>query len=658
MIGLSRYIMSGILGAFGTEADPIFRASFDHALSLMHHRGPDGSHTWSGGRAILGQTRLALLNPVVDEIQPLFDQSSRYLIVLDGEIYNNKDLREVLEKKGAIFQTQSDAEVILEAYKYWGVECQAHFNGVWTFVIYDQNQDELFFSHDRYGVRPAYYANLDGMFLFASEIKPLLTLGVDSEPDWSEVNRFLQEWSGGTSGNTPFNNIRELPAGHYLKVSASVQEQVRWWKISENLVEVPKQFHQRVDYFKSIFEDACTLRLQNVDSAGMTLSGGMDSGSIYGAVQHSFALNNDSIKSAKDKNFRTFTISYPGSVLDEYEWVDQDLRFWSDDTPPGVILPSVESFPDTVDDVIRYQELPRWSLSVMIYHQLYQYIASTGTRVILEGHGGDELLAGYRDEIRQAVHTYAARGNILRAWQASLCLRDMLRLVPGEPSLQAWKIFVQGLRGVNPRPGKGSPGRFHTRKGGKDPLYSMRMEYFRPVIVEAAPAIDPEIIPGFSPYNQALYLQFTERFLPTMIQVFDRAAMVHSVESRLPFFDHRIVQYAFSLPDEDKVGRRSKVILRRAAVDWLPETVISRRVKTGYNTPEKEWLESPVIYNYLRDIFNSRDALQSELIDGRQVASALECVGKDGFTRRDASRLWRVFNIFKWNKMLVEPFRR
>ncbi len=650
--------MSGILGAFGTEKNPTFRASFDHALSLMHHRGPDGSHTWSGDRAILGQNRLALLKPAVDEIPPLFDQSSRYLIVLDGEIYNNRDLREVLEKRGAVFQTQSDAEVILEAYKCWGVECQAHFNGVWAFVIYDQNQHELFFSHDRYGVRPAYYANLDGMFLFASEIKPLLTLGVDSEPDWSEVNRFLQEWSGGTSGNTPFKNIRELPAGHYLKISASVQELVRWWKISENLVEVPKQFHQRVDYFKSIFEDACTLRLQNVDSAGMTLSGGMDSGSIYGAIQHSSALNKDSIKQAKGKNFRTFTISYPGSVLDEYEWVDQDLRFWSDESPPGIILPSVESFPDTVDDVIRYQELPRWSLSIMIYHQLYQYIASTGTRVILEGHGGDELLAGYRDELRQAVHTYAVRGNFLRAWQASLCLRDMLRLVPGEPSLQAGKIFFQGLRGVNFRPVRGSPERFHARKGGKDPLYSLRMEYFRPVIAEAVPAIYPEMISGFSHYTQALYLQFTQRFLPTMIQVFDRAAMVHSVESRLPFLDHRIVQYAFSLPDEDKVGRRSKVILRRAAVDWLPETVISRRVKTGYNTPEKEWLESPVIYNYLRDIFNSRDALQSELIDGRQVASALERVGKDGFTRRDATRLWRVFNIFKWNKMLVEPFRR
>ncbi len=650
--------MSGILGAFGTEVNPIFRASFDHALSLLHHRGPDGSQTWTGDRVILGQTHLAKLNPEVDEIHPLVDRSSRYRIVLDGEIYNNTELREVLEKRGAVFQTRSDAEVILEAYKCWGGECQAHFNGVWAFVIHDQRQHELFFSRDRYGVRPAYHANLDGMFLFASEIKPLLTLGVDSEPDWSEVNRFLQEWSGGTSGNTPFKKIRELPAGHCLKVSAAGQELVRWWKISENLVEVPKLFHQRVDYFKSLFEDACRLRLQNVDSAGMTLSGGMDSGSIYGAVQQVSALKKNSTEQAKGKNFRTFTISYPGNVLDEYEWVDQDLRFWSDETPPGVILPSVKSFPDTVDDVIRYQELPRWSLSVMIYHQLYQYIASTGTKVVLEGHGGDELLGGYRDEIRQAVHTYAARGNFLRAWQASLCLRDMLRLVPGEPSLQAWKIFIQGMRGANLRPVTGSPARFRARRDGKDPLYSLRMKYFRPVIAEAAPAFHPEIITGFSPYIQALYFQFTQRLLPTMIQVFDRAAMVHSVGSRLPFLDHRIVQYAFSIPDEDKVGRRSKVILRRAAIDWLPETVISRRVKTGYNTPEKEWLKSPVIHNYLRDIFNSRDALQSELIDGKQVASDLESVGKDGFTRRDASRLWRVFNIYKWNKILVEPFRR
>lgn len=651
--------MCGILGAYGSDKGQIDQGKFEHALSLLAHRGPDGSHIWSGGNVLFGHTRLSIVDLSENASQPMLDRSSQFVIIHNGEIYNYQEIRGELEKRGAVFHTRSDTEVILEAYKQWGLECQEHFNGMWAFAIYDLAKDELFLSRDRYGVKPLHYANLPGQLVFASEIKPLLDLGVDSEPDWSQVNRYLQEWSPGLSGKTPFKNIQELPAGHCMMVTTSGQRLVRWWNIADRLVDVPRRFQQRMEYFRELFEDAVRLRLRNDVDTGVTLSGGMDSGSIYGASRKLTAR--DQVRTAtsgEKKNFRIFTLSYPGSYLDEYQWVDQNLRFWSDQTPPEVIRPSVEVFPDIVDEVIWNHEVPRWPVSVIIYHQLYQRIASTGTRVVLEGHGGDELFSGYRDEIRQAVRTYASRGDLLRAWNASLCLRDMLRPVSEEMSLKAWKIFLQALPGRNLLAAGASRLGFPSRKDGGNPLFMTRMKYLRPLISEADPLIEPEVVNGFSPYKQSLYLQFTQRYLPTMIQVFERAAMAHAVESRLPFMDHRIVQYAFSLPDQDKVNRRTKVILRRAAAQWLPPAVINRRVKTGYNTPDKEWFESPVIHSYMMDIFNSRAALHSELFDGRQVAGDLDRMRKDGFTRRDATRIWRVFNIYKWNSMLVERFRR
>jgi asparagine synthase (glutamine-hydrolysing) len=651
--------MCGILGVYGAGKGKVDQAIFDHALGLLHHRGPDGSRTWSGGNVILGHARLAIVDLSAEASQPMEDLSSRYHIVHNGEIYNYKELREELEKSGAVFHTRSDTEVILEAYKCWGVKCQEHFNGMWAFAIYDREKDELFLSRDRYGVKPIYYASLEDTLVFASEMKALLDLGVDSEPDWSEVNRFLQEWSNGTGENTPFKNIRQLPAGHYVLITLSGQRLVRWWYIAERLVEVPKRFRERVEYFRELFEDAVRLRLRNDVDTGVTLSGGMDSGSIYGAARKLSMLDRvHTATTGEKKNFRVFTLSYPGSALDEYKWVDQNLRFWLDETPPEVICPSVNAFPDTVDEIIWRQEIPRWTIAVMIYDQLYQRIASTGTKVVLEGHRGDELFGGYREEIRQAVHTYAAHGNLLRAWRSSLCLRDMLNLTSEEPSLKAWKIFLQALPGKNLLAAGASRAGLHFRKERGESIFTARTRYFRPPIVDAAPMIHPESVSSFSPYLQSLYLQFTQRYLPTMIQVFDRAAMTHSVESRLPFLDHRIVQYAFSLPDEDKVKRRTKVIVRQAAKEWLPEGVRNRRVKTGYNTPDSEWFESPVIYNYMRDIFNSRDALQSELFDGKLVAGDLERLRENGYTRRDAVRIWRVFNIYKWNRLVVEPYRR
>ncbi len=650
--------MCGILGVYGISKGQVDQAGFKHALSLMQQRGPDGSHIWSEGNVTLGHTRLAIVDLSAAASQPMPDCSSRYRIIHNGEIYNFTELKQELGKRGAIFQTQSDTEVILEAFKCWGVNCQEHFNGMWAFAIHDREKNELFLSRDRYGVKPLFYAHLDGALIFASEMKPLLDLGVDSEPDWSEVNRYLQEWSSGVSGNTPFRNIKQLPSGHCLVITPSGQRLERWWNISERLVEVPRRFQERVDHFRELFEDSVRLRLRNDVDTGVTLSGGMDSGSIYGAARKLSAL--DRVRTAttgEKKNFRVFTLSYPGSILDEYQWVEQNLRFWSEETPPEVICPLVESFPDTVDEVIWRQEVPRWSVSVIIYNQLYKHIASTGTRVVLEGHGGDELFGGYREEIRQAVRTYASHGNLLRAWNSSLCLRDMLNLTD-EPSLKAWKIFLEALPGKSFLASGASRVGLHFRKGRGESTFIARMKYFSPMITDAVSSIQPEIVSGFSPYLQALYLQFTQRYLPIMLEIFDRAAMTHSVESRLPFLDHRIVQYAFSLPDEDKVNRRTKVIVRRAAEEWLPGSVINRRVKTGYNIPEKDWFESPVVYNYMRDIFNSRDALQSGLFDGKQVAGDLERLRREGFTRRDSTRIWRVFNIHKWNSMVVEPYRR
>jgi asparagine synthetase B (glutamine-hydrolysing) len=275
----------------------------------------------------------------------------------------------------------------------------------------------------------------------------------------------------------------------------------------------------------------------------------------------------------------------------------------------------------------------------------------------LEGHGSDELLGGYAELVSAAIQTYALQNNVRMSWKASQCYVDTLNPVLNQIKPEAWKVFLIAFpfsRRLMKFPARLVAGLKHRPQPDARPRVK---GYIHPDIVGlwSPPALQP--IDSFDLLNRELYTDFTQRPLPTVLRIVDRASMAHSLEVRSPFMDYRIVQYAFSLPDGDKVARRTKEVLRHAARDWVPEEVINRKAKMPFSLAEREWFNSPPVGKYLADVFHSSEAMNSNLIDGKSLVRDLDRFLKQGFGRYDTNRMWMALNLFLWNKVLVNPYR-
>jgi asparagine synthase (glutamine-hydrolysing) len=651
--------MCGILGCYGGPIGGEFSARFTSALGLLKHRGPDGTQVWSGTDVLFGHTRLSIVDPSEASSQPMADGSERFRIVFNGEIYNYQEIRSELETGGASFRTCSDTEVILEAYKAWGTGCLERFNGMWAFAIFDTLHRELFLARDRFGVKPLYYADGRDCFLFGSEMKSLLALGVDSEPDWEQVCEFAREHGCDAGGETAFKNIHALAPGHYLLVSPQGRRLEKWWDILAQRVEIPKTFAERVRVFQGLFEDAVRLRLRNDVDTGISLSGGMDSSAVYGAARKLQRMDQArSATTGQPKKFRVFSISYPGRPSDEYPWVEKCLAFWNDFENASVIYPSPEMFPELMEQVVWHQETPTTTPTVFAFHILYRHIASLGTRVVMEGHGSDEMLGGYEHLVSAAIQTFASRNDFRSTWKASQCYSDTINPVLGQGSAGAANTFLKAV--LLSRRSLRLPLRLARRiRSRSTPNSRQRYHgYVHPDIVNRCLPLASAGDGALSRFDQRSLDEFTRGSLPLVLRLVDRAGMAYSLESRSPFMDYRVVQYVFSLPESDKVERRNKEILRWAAKEWVPAEVIDRRNKMPLNLPEGAWFNSPVVSAYLADVLHSSDAINSSVIDGRALSRDLDGLIKTGFSRYDAIRVWMALSLYLWNKTLVDPYKR
>lgn len=646
--------MCGILGRIGRVVTEEDLPAFGGALDLLNHRGPDSTNVWHDGRAILGHTRLSIIDLTQAADQPMSDPSGRYRIVYNGAVYNYLEIKRDLQSEGVAFRSDSDTEVILESYKRWGAECLDRFNGMFALAIYDRRERRLFAARDRFGVKPLYYSFEDGVFYFGSEMKALLALGVSSRPNWEQLGRYLKNWGCDAGAATVFADIRALAPGHYLYVRDDRVRTTQWWNIPDRLVDVPKRFDDRVERFRELLSDAVRLRLRNDVDTGVCLSGGMDSSAVYGfARQLDRSGQIRFATSGQAKQFRVYSISHPGSAIDEYPWVEKCVRFWNDDQRVSVVRPSPERFPDLVDDVIWHQEAPVWSSSVLAFHILYQHVAAQGTRVILEGHGGDELLGGYPYLVQAAVDSFAARGDWRRTWQASRCVTKTRNPAIDESGPAAWNVFLRAFpRG---RAGLSWLTWRINRCRRRQPVAPRQAapSYMSPEIEQACGPLEAQPVKGMSSLGAELYAAFTEQTLPITLRVIDRATMAYGLESRSPLLDYRVVQFGFSLPDEDRIAGETKRILRAAAAGVVPHSVIRRRAKLGFALAEREWFNSRIVGEYLQDVCNSAEVRSSDLLNGRAFAEDVERCVRHGFSWSDTTRIWEALNIFLWHKRFV-----
>jgi asparagine synthase (glutamine-hydrolysing) len=622
--------MCGILGVLRGDAGRTSRERFAEALELIRHRGPDSRTVLELGPVLLGHARLRIIDLSDAARQPLYDVSGRYVIVYNGEVYNYPELRAELERLGHRFASHSDTEVVVEAYKAWGERCLERFNGMFAFFLYDTESRRGFAARDRFGVKPFYWARVGGDFVFGSEVKPLLALGAGREPDLGYIQSCIVEAATDHGDGTMLKGVRQL-AGNGEPVFR------RWWDPAELFVAVPRTYPERVERYRELLEDAVRLRLRSDVQNAMTLSGGMDSTSVYASYERLRASGVP--EAAGGRDLRPYTIRYAGSPIDEVPDVEALVGSYGRtcryvDVDRGAALSHLW-------DSLYYLEFPAWNISPIAYLQVYRALQRDGIRVLLEGHGNDEILGGYYNHINLAIASFLRAGQWGAAYDAARAYAAMRHTGVGQfpvPPLVA--LLYNAL-----------PGARRLRQS------HLSADLWRGGLWDPALRLEPLAVPevrGATGFTNHLLHAFHTTILPTVLRVFDRATMASSVEMRAPFLDYRLVQLGFSIPDADKVGGGfQKRILRDAMAGILPERIRTNRRKTAFSGDLVNWLNDPANRAYLATEVLAK--VHSGMpLDGAALRRYFDRQCAAGFGWGEAVRFSRAISIVVWWRLFVD----
>ncbi|MEM7348575.1 MAG: asparagine synthase (glutamine-hydrolyzing), partial [Chloroflexota bacterium] len=646
--------MCGIFGLYNIDNKPGNLDVVRQATTSLHHRGPDdegyllansqtGQTVLAGGIDTHSALNLPSIHTVDDQLfdlafgfrrlsildlspaghQPMATADKQCFIVFNGEIYNYLELRAELMTYGYQFRTQTDTEVVLAAYQQWGVDCLSRFNGMWGFAIWDTRRRQLFCARDRFGIKPFYYWFDATSFIFASEIKALLELPqVTRQPNDAIIYDYLTYGYVDHTEETFFSNIKQILPAHYLLIKDGQLTQHRYWDIDPNNIAPPVSdesvYHEQ---FYNLFEDAIRIHLRSDVPIGTCLSGGLDSSSIVCVANK--LLFSDQILSSDlvGKQQKTFSFCVEDHHLDEREYIEHVLS--AINGQPNYVFPQAGELIDDIPQLMWHQDEPFVSTSMYAQWRVMKMVSQHGVKVLLDGQGGDEVLAGYN------LHNY---------YWASLLQRgrfaELLREISAYRNLFSSSIPNMMIQTLAP----------HTPLQIKKIIRLQRKVGLQKAFSQTYQHRLPEPSRHYRDHLQnRLYGLLTYHLLPSLLRYEDRNSMAFSIESRVPFLDYRLVEYLFSLPANQKIqSGYSKAILRKSMVGVLPKPVQMRTSKLGYSTPEKKWL-SGGLNNWMQDLLNSDACKTRGYLDVPQIMEALD--PQIGTQRELTSLTWRWANL-------------
>lgn len=600
--------MCGISGIIDKNDAPVAEELIRRISDLVVHRGPDDGGFHFAQSLALGHRRLAIIDLNVRGRQPMCYRD-RFWITYNGEIYNYLEIRRDLEQLGASFKTTSDTEVILAAYAEWGPACLTRFNGMWAFAIYDSVERTLFIARDRFGVKPLYYLDEGSRFAFGSEIKQLLALQRRVRANQHVVVESLLTYFDGHTDDTFFAGVKSLPQAHYMvyRLATHSYSLHRYYELRavDPMGSLPMD--EATAAFESLLQDSVKLRLRSDVTVGTCLSGGLDSSttSAIAAIQYRASSGRRFTGiHAKSIEQRTDESDYARRVADH---LDLDLH---------VVEPSTKDFVDTIDEVVYTQEEPFGSPSMFMGWHVFEEAKKRNCKVMLNGQGGDEVLLGY--ERYYAALLAAAHGwrFLQQIWSQSRNSRLGLR-----EALQYYVYFTNANLRI-----RRLKARSLLKKHIKD------AHDFASVRRSAKSYSDVKDLQQF----EICTLQ-----LPHLLRYEDRNSMRHSIETRLPFLDYRLVEAAVSLPADYKIrGGWTKYILRRVAEKLLPADVSWRRNKLGFEAPERIWLAAHE-NGMKKEIAGS--TILREIADGPRI--------QRDFNLLSLKERWAYFSLAAWERV-------
>lgn len=625
--------MCGIFLSVGFPPNPAH-------IDVVAHRGPDG-RGWRvfdspAGPVALGHRRLSIIDLDDRALQPMASNDGRYWLILNGEIYNFVELRDELTAKGATFRTTSDSEVLLKAYEAWGRGALERLIGMFAFVIWDNRDKKLFIARDRLGIKPVvYHLSRQGLGI-GSEIKQLAGLpGFSRRINLDRAHNFLENGITDHLSSTLFADAFNLGPGRYVEID------LKTWRPGDYL---PVRDYwtppapdgaimsegEAAERFRELFFDSVRLHMRADVRVGSCLSGGLDSSSIVG-VQSQLWPNGA-------EKLEAISAVFPGTSVDESRFIN-DVVANTGVTGNRITLSPHDVFTDS-EAIVRAQDEPYGSTSIHAQHHVFKRARELGVKVMLDGQGADEILGGYHG----CFHYHYSR--LIRQVRISQLLTTLAQR-------KAWHGlgFRQQLAGISGR--LPEPLRTLMRPRGKtipaapDWMRGNALLAHGPgehgVLGQALAA--EGLTPARSLGEYCVILTRTTS-LPMLLRFEDRNSMAHSIEARVPFLDHRLVEFALRLGSQHKiVGGDTKRVLRLAMSDILPPQVLNRRDKIGFATPEESWFKGPLRSAVEAGIEDTL-ALYPDLLDAPATRAFAKQI-LDGQRPFDFS-LWRIIVFGIW----------
>lgn len=624
--------MCGICGVLNfIDSEPVDRLAIQRMTAALAHRGPDDSGYFVEGHVGLGHRRLSIIDLSAGH-QPIYNEDRSAVIIFNGEVYNYRDLAATLTSAGHTFRTRSDTETILHAYEEYGDDCVHHLRGMFAFAIWDRRKRRLLLARDRLGIKPLYYYSDGRSIAFASEIKSLLeipSLSREVDPDALDLYLSLRYVPG---PRTAFRNIFRLQPGHLLVADEHGLQDREYWDIAYQ-DPAPASDRALLDQFRDLLEESVRLRLIAEVPLGVFLSGGLDSSAILATMS----------RLAGGGRVKTFSVGYEASspeeeAANEFEYARlaaeafhaDHLEYRLDST----------HFAEFVPDLVRYLDEPLADPSCIPLYFISK-LAREQITVVLSGEGADELLAGYGIYRRMLALERIRRGAgplaHLAPWIARLTPHEKLRRyvqMCGQPLETRYRGVSRGFSNADLPRLVGSA----RRARSDEALQAIFGGHF-------------DAVRGASPLDRMLYADAKVWLPDDLLIKADKMTMANGLELRVPFLDHRLVEFAATLPRSSKIrGNSGKALLRTAMTGVLPDQII-HRPKKGFPIPIGSWFRTS-LRQFTREHLLARDSACHAYVDRTEVARLVddhECGAADR-----SQEIWSLLVLEFWHRQFIQ----
>lgn len=616
--------MCGICGVIDFNAKIKNDEIIKNMMRSIKHRGPDGEGCFIDENLALGHVRLSIIDLTDSANQPMFSDDNNISIVFNGEIYNYLDVKNELITKKYSFKTNSDTEVIINAYKEWGEDCLHRFNGMFALAIYDRTKNNIFLARDRFGIKPFYYFKNNDNFVFCSEIKGLLASNlINAEINEKTLFDFIVFNRTDHVEDTCFKDIKNLRPGHSAIVDLQKKELTikQWYFLPEIKDNNLSYIENEAQLYKKLFEST-QLHLVSDVPVGAALSGGLDSSSIICLMRE--VLPDDfkisSFSAVYDKNWEKDETKYIESVVKEKN-IDANY-----------VYPKPEDLLTEIDELIFNQEEPFASASIFASRKVYQEVNKKNIKVLLNGQGADELLA----------YDYMAAFYFYELFVKIKWIKLIKELFLFNKKQASSKFTLQLLAFLlSPKFMKNKLISFSNNIINKDFFDTYKNE---------------------SNFNQTFFANKTLNQnvknhllmkLHHLLRVEDKNSMSFSVEGRVPFLEQELVEFSLNIPSKFKVNNGEvKYILKQSMKSVLPKIVFNRNNKIGFETPMDKWFREPDFIKYIDDMFKEDNQTMSKYLNIDFVQKKWQRHKEN--IEDNAQIIWKYVYLTRWYKLYFE----